>query len=460
MKGRANVFTIFCLLLTCLQTRAQTNNYFVPARIDSALLVRLSGTYQQHYKEELEQLPSKNKKDFQEVYADRWENVKEKFDKQEIYTPAIAQEYLDALVAEIVKANPSLRGLVFHCYFSRSDVPNASYIGEGIILFNMGLFDRLDNESQVAYVLGHEISHFLLHHQENSINKYVTTINSEEVQAQLRKIKGSEYRKREQLQQLVKGVAFDSRRHSRDHEAQADSMSVELLRNTRWDPSGALTALAILDVIDTDTLNTASCLQQLFNSPNYPFQKRWIAREEGLLGGHARLKRDEQADSLKTHPDCQARIRLLTPVINRKPPAGSLQFVVDAAKFASLQRIFRYETIEYAFVTKEYTESLYDAMELLQKNPGDAYLIAQIGRLMNGLYVAQKGHTLSKVAALPSPEYSPSYNLLLQFVQNLYLEDMAAINYHYLNQYHPQLDHYALFRSAYDQSVRINQQKN
>jgi hypothetical protein len=402
--------------------------------------------------------------------------VKEKFDNQEIYTSSFAQEYLDALVAEIEKANPGLRDLPLHFYFSRSGVPNASYIGEGIILFNMGLFQRLDNESQVAYVLGHEISHFLLHHQENSINKYVYTINSEEVQAELRKIKGSEYHKREQLQQLVKGMAFDSRRHSRDHEAQADSMAVELLRNTRFDLNGALTALALLDVIDADTLNTASCLQQMFNSPNYPFQKRWITKEEGLLGGHAHLKEDAQADSLKTHPDCPVRIRLLTPVINRKSgagaegggqtagggtrSAGSLKFVVDAGKFASLQRIFRYETIEYSYVSKEYTESLYYTMELLQKSPGDAYLVTQVGRLMNGMYAAQKGHTLSKVAALPSPEYSPNYNLLLQFIQNLYLEDIASINYNYLSRYHPQLDHYAPFKNAYDQSMRISQQKN
>ena len=64
---------------------------------------------------------------------------------------------------------------------------------------------------------------------------------------------------------------------------------------------------------------------------------------------------------------------------------------------------------------------------------------------MNGLYAAQKEHTLSKVAALPGPEYSPNYNLLLQFVQNLYLEDLAAISYNYLLPYHPQLDQSSRF---------------
>ena len=491
------VKTPFRLLLLCLlicpAVRAQTTD-FSPATEDTVLLTRLSGQYQQHYKEELDKLPSKNKKDFIEEYSERWDNVKEKFDKREIYTSAPAQQYLDALVAEIERGNPSLRDHPFHCYFSRTGIPNAAYIGEGIILFNMGLFQRLNNESEAAFVLCHEIGHFLLHHMENSINKYVTTINSEEVQAQLHKIKGSEYHKNEQLEKLVKGLAFNSRRHSRDHESEADSMGVELMRNTRFSLSGALTTLALLNVIDVDTLNTAACLQRWFNSPDYPFKKRWIAREEGLLGGHAHLADDAAEDSLKTHPDCPSRILALGPVINRGLSAasgggvgngtrlgggeadaggrvaggeagsgtrttGGAKFVVDSVKFVSLQHIFRYEVIEYAYLSDDYTESLFYTLELLQQHPSDAYLVAQVGRLFNGIYAAQKGHTLSKVTDLPAPEYPSNYNLLLQFVQNLYLEELAAINYHYLDVYHPKLDHYAPFRTAYDQSLR-NMQSN
>ncbi len=428
---------------------------FAPVKEDQSLLTSLSGKYEQQYKQELEKLPAQNKKDFLAVYADRWNNVKEKFDKQEIYTSSAAQEYLDALTAEIVRSNPSLKDHPFRCYFSRSWIPNASYIGEGIILFNMGLFYRLDNESQVAFVLCHEIAHFILQHPEKSIAKYVNTINSPEVQAELRKIRGAEYRKRERLQDLVKGLTFDSRRHSRDHESEADSLGVVLLRNTRFDPNGALTTLAILNVIDTDTLNTEPCLRLLFDSKNYPFRKKWVAREEGLLGGHANLVGDSvEADSVKTHPDCPLRIRLLTPLV-KKDKAGALLFVVDQSKFGALQNDFRYEVIEYTYSSDEYCRSLFLTMEMLQRHPGDAYLVAQVGRLMNGMYIAQKGHRLSKVTDLPSPDYSPNYNSLLQFIQNLYLEDIASINYYYLSRYHPQMDGYALFKNAYAQSDQI-----
>jgi len=232
-------------------------------------------------------------------------------------------------------------------------------------------------------------------------------------------------------------------------------MGVELLRNTRFDVGGALTALALLDVIDTDTMNTAACLPQVFGTKEFPFQKKWIAREEGLLGGHAHIKDEEMADSLKTHPDCKLRIRLLAPQTGRSHQPTALRFVSDSVKFAGLQRVFRYETIEYAYASDNYTRSLFLSLELLQKNPEDGYAVAQVGKTLNGLYSAQKAHTLSKVASLPSPQYPPNYNLLLQFIQNLYLEDIAGINHHFLGRYHPRMDKYAPFKDAYEKNLKL-----
>jgi len=448
--------TVCCLcLLSMLSGMSQVKD-FSPAVQDDAYLTGLSDKYLRQYKDRLDKLPSRNRKDLAEAYQHRWENIKEKFDKKEVYTSKPARDYLDRLVAAIKKGNPLLANVELSCYFSRSDIPNASYIGEGIILFNMGLFERLDNESQAAFVLCHEMAHFLLHHSENTINQYVETINSEEVQAELRRIKRSEYQKHEQVQKLVKGLTFDSRRHSRDHEAQADSLAVQLMRNTGFALSGALSTLALLDVIDADTLNTSVCLPAVFNAPEYPFRRKWIVKSEGLLGGHAQIRGDSVlADSLKTHPDCRRRIGWLTQLMSGWMQPGAGKFVVDSPTFIMLQKTFRYETIEYNFATNNYTRSFYITLELLQKAPDDPYLVTQIGKLLGGIYTAQKAHTLSKVVDLPSPDLPANYNLLLQFVQNLYLEDIASINYYYLKKYHPQMDVYTPYRTVYEQSERL-----
>ena len=452
------LFTQLLIFSICI---AQNQPVFSPAPEDASLLKTLAIKYEDHYKTELTSLPKENKKDFEEVYKQRWDNVRSVFDKKEIYTSATAQQYLDAMVAEVVKANPLLQQQNFNCYFSRSGVPNAAYIGEGIILFNMGLFKRLDNESQAVFILCHEIAHFYLQHSENTIRKYVATINSQQVQDELKKIKKTEFGKRQHVDDLLKGLTFNMRRHGRDHESEADSMAIEFMRHSRYDISEALTTLALLDSIDTDSINMSACLQKMFDAKEYPFQKRWIAKEEGLLGGHAQLKKDEPLnDSLKTHPDCKLRIQFLTPMVNRYKTNGALKNIVYKSKLIELKNTFSYEIIEFAFTSENYTKSLYYTLELSQNKYGDPYLVTQVGRLFNGLYAAQKTHRLGRVIDLPSPYYPADYNFLLQFVQNLYLENFSSISYYFLKQYNSQFDQYSPFTNTFNTSKQIAEIKN
>ncbi|SEW40390.1 Peptidase family M48 [Chitinophaga sp. YR573] len=439
-----------CLFPITITAQSQI---FTPAAENQVGLKSLADKYELQYNEEVNSLPSKYKADYKEIYKSRWENIKSVFDRKEVYTSQPAQQYLDAVVREIVKSNPVLKDYKLNCYFSRSGVPNASYIGEGIILFNMGLFHRLDNESEVAFILCHEISHYILKHSENSITRYITTMNSSEVQEELRKIKKTDYGKREAIEKLTKGITFNSRRHSRDHEAQADSMGLALLLNTRFNPSGATKTLAILDDIDKDTLDVETCLRKELNVPGYPFQNKWITKSTGLLGGQAKLKKDVKLeDSLKTHPDCKARIALLEPMIVNG--SGKQDYVVNREKFDSLRQTFKYEIVEYAFISDNYTYSLYYTLMLLQQYREDPYLVTQIGRVMNGCFAAQKSHTLGKYIELPAPYQSANYNVLLQFIQNLYVEDFAAISFNYLKEHATQLNSYAGFQKEFNLSSK------
>lgn len=451
------IVSLTCSLLFALTAVAQSP-VFNPAPQSESKLKSLEQQFETQYKASLAQLPSQNKKDYVSLYDQRWEHIKSKFDKKEIYTAAFAQQYLDNLLQEIVKANPPLQKQSIHGYFSRSGVPNASYIGEGIILFNMGLFKSLENESQVIFVLCHELAHYYLQHSENGIARYVTTMNGKDIQAELRKIKATEYKKREQLEKLVKGITFNSRRHSRDHESEADSMGLVFMHNTRFSLEGALTALALLDKIDVDTTDTAAQLEQMFNAKEYPFKKRWINKREGLLGGHAKLEKDkEPEDSLKTHPDCKLRIKLLEPYVKANQSANRALNITDKAKFDSLRHAFKYEVIVYAFENDNYTRSLYYTLSMLQESPNDPYLVTQIGKIFNGCYDAQKAHTLGRLSELPAPDNPANYNVLLQMIQNLYLEEFPAISYHYLGGFAAQMNTYPAFVREYTKARQLNQ---
>ncbi|CAL1518710.1 M48 family metallopeptidase [Chitinophaga sp. MM2321] len=455
--SRICISFLTCCLFFAITANAQSL-VFDPAPQSESKLKSLEQQFEAHYKASLEQLPAKNKKEYVSLYGQRWENIKSKLDKKEIYTAAFAQQYLDDLVQVIVKANPLLQQHPIHCYFSRSGVPNASYIGEGIILFNMGLFNELENESQVAFVLCHELAHYYLQHSENGIARYVNTMNGKDMQVELRKIKASEFKKREQLEKLVRGITFNSRRHSRDHEAEADSMGLVFMQHTRFSLEGALTALTLLDTIDVDTMDTAAQLEQLFNAKDYPFRKRWIAKKEGLLGGHAKLEQDkEPGDSLKTHPDCKLRIKLLAPYVKANQNDNRVLNITDKMKFDSLRHAFKYEVIVYAYENDNYTRSLYYTLSMLQESPGDPYLVTQVGKILNSCYDAQKSHTLGKRAELPSPGNPANYNVLLQMIQNLYLEEFPAISFHYLTPFYSQLNSYTAFVREYNKAKQLIQ---
>jgi hypothetical protein len=430
------------------------NAVFMPEEESPDFFLSMAKQYEQVYKLELSSLPRQYKPDFEKVYEQRWKYIRSKFENREIYPGKDAQNYLDAITAEIVNANPSLRPLRFQCYFSRSGVPNASYIGQGIILFNMGLFQRLNNESEAAFIICHEIAHFILKHSENAMSRYVNAINSEEIQDKLRLIKGSEFRKREQVEKLVQSLTFDSRRHSRDHENDADSVAVELMRNTRFDVNAAISTLNILDQVDKDTLLISSVLEKTFHSAEYPFRKKWLAREEGLLSGHAVLKKDSvTADSLKTHPDCKLRITAVKAIIHTHQQSGRYETGENMAHFTALQDKFRYEIICHSF-NNNYTESLYYTLKLLQAKPVDPFLITHVGRIFNSMHSARKAHTIGKVTDLPAPYHSPGYNTLLQFTQNLYIEDIAAIGYYFLKRFSSTLSGYELFNKTFNTSSR------
>jgi len=119
------------------------------------------------------------------------------------------------------------------------------------------------------------------------MRRYVDAINSKDVQKELHKIKNAEYGKRQRVDDLMKNLTFDFRRHGRDHESQADSMAIEFMKQTRFSLSESLTTLALLDSIDTETLEAAPCLQKTFDSKEYPFQKKWntLKKISALISG-------------------------------------------------------------------------------------------------------------------------------------------------------------------------------
>jgi len=450
MSNFRSILITTLLLLLLYYSPAQTAWLYTPVKDDDGKLKTLQAEIRKQYEKDSVSITGENKKYILEIYRDRLKGLNELFEtKEPLYSPEAAA-YLAGITNEIINKNPELKTLAPRVFFSRAWWPNAYSTGEGTIVFNIDLFTRLQNESQVAFVLCHELAHLYLNHSNKKITRYINTIYSEEYQQKLKEIKKKQYDKKEELDKLEMGFAFKSLRHSREFETEADSIGLRFMKNTNYNCKESLTCLGILDEIDEEKMDYSKQLPKLFSFSGYPFKTRWIEKEAAFFGVTAAVK-DKLEDSLKTHPDCKERIKSLESILQRDSAAKGLSFVQSPEQFAQLQQLFAFEGINFSFQSKKVSRTLFNAIKLLEQNPQNVYLVTTIGNCFNQFFEKQKNHRLNNITDNPSPFREKNYNTLLEFISRLSLKDISHIGYHFMNQYSTAFSTDAAFSKAFQQ---------
>jgi Peptidase family M48 len=444
------------LLLLCnvFIANAQQPASYLPFKDDSLQLDIIKKAVRNNYLKDSASIKGENKKYIIELYRSRFDFINALFTSKDFISTEATNKYLAAITNEIINKNPELKSLGTRFLFSRAYWPNAFSTGEGTIVINIGLFTKLQNESQLVFTLCHELAHLYLQHSNKAIDHYINTLYSEEFQAKLKALKKQQYERNKELNKLEKGFVFSDRRHGRQHESEADSMGLVFMKNTNFDITEAIGCLNILDTIDNDAGNTEEALRSMFNFTEYAFQEKWVKKQEAFFGVSADSKAtDKEEDSLKTHPDCKIRIARLRPAVESAVNPLAKKFWVDEAEFKKLQELFLFETLPATYNNKSISRCLYLAMQLHKKYPGNAYTITSIGKCFNLFYENQKNHTLNNIVSLPSPYWDKNYSRLLEFIQNIRLDEMAAIGYYFLKQHEASFAANKDFAAALKQST-------
>jgi predicted Zn-dependent protease len=160
-----------------------------------------------------------------------------------VYEDEALQRYVQDIGMRLARASerPALPW-----QFMVVDVPavNAFALPGGYIYLTRGILPFLDNEAQLAGVLGHEIGHVTARHSAQQYTKVTTT----GVGLTLLSIFVPEARPFQGLAETAFSVMF--LKYGRDDELQADRLGVGYAAETGWDPAGVagmLNTLARLD---------------------------------------------------------------------------------------------------------------------------------------------------------------------------------------------------------------------
>lgn len=389
------------------------------------------------YKKDIQTLPSKNKSDYKEVYENRYNQLTDRFFNDNFFYDSRITTYFQNIFQEILDANPDIPNYELRLMISRSPIPNASSWGEGTITLNIGLIRRLENESQVAFVLCHELVHYMRNHSNLAIAKRIEMFNSRETKEEIKKIKNSEYNQNAMIADLMKDMMYDNSRHSRYNESEADSIALVYMKNTKYDLAESMTCMKILDEIDEDKYSQNSNLDyaKLLNTAGYPFKERWLKKEELMTFGEVKEEKTWNEDSLKTHPECSIRILNLNRQTQNLSQSGHSKFVQPETSFYQMVAMADFEMVEQAYVYGNLSRAIYYALQLLEKYPDNIYLNTVIARCFQQIYDVRMMHKAYNFVDLPANYYKDDYKQLLDIIQNLRSKEALEISYHLLEQH-------------------------
>lgn len=267
----------------------------------------------------------------------------------EVYVNDEFTAFLETMLAKMLPALPELKDQI-RIIATRNPEPNAYCLPNGVIVVNVGLICLLENSSQLASVLAHEISHYKKQHALKKQKSGTEIIENENISS--------------------KAGLFRLLQFSREFEFEADAAGLTFLTRTPFDAREASKALLRLKSESKDTMTQT--LSQIFNTDIFTVDttffskklmkselKKSVRKNKSIITGNE--------ESSETHPDVEKRALALNEILN------SLNYVPVTAELEKEYQQIRHKAIFEVCVNSyngsDYLNSLHQSLLILEKEP-------------------------------------------------------------------------------------------
>lgn len=315
---------------------------------------------------------------------------------------------------------------------AKDNIPNAYCLPDGTFVVNMGLFNWMDNEDQVASILSHEIAHKMLEHSFKRILKTIEEDKADRLTLLKMKNMASDANKSETAFELVKNRIYKKGEKRRHQEVEADSLGYLLFENSGYKKEAFVNAMNNIknfDTIPPRELKLAT-YKKLYDLPDQPFNEKWLKKEDFSLYNYDFYKEKVDRDSVKSHPEMHKRIEILQtyfPELQQEIPA-----IKANDDFLNLQYSAGKEILPNIYHSEDYGLGIYVAMQYLQDNRSEDFNKYWLGRMFEKIFEARKNYNLNRYLDRVNPkEQSESYQQFLNFMWNLSVTEIKYIADYY-----------------------------
>ncbi|MDI6047755.1 M48 family metallopeptidase [Flavobacterium yafengii] len=336
--------------------------------------------------------------------------------------------FLQKILTEVYHSNPQIDTKDFYFLINKSLIPNAACYGNGIFSINLGLFSLIENNDEMAFIICHELAHYILKHNDKALEEYLETFNSKDVKQQLNTASNKKYGRRSAVTLLLKDLKFNFMKRSRSAETQADSLGFTMFNNTKYNKQASINILKKLDMTDGILFNNLTDLKQNFTFEEYPFKEVWIEKEDKMFDTTESVNDLElDKDSLKTHPNIPLRIENLIhnyTITTTNTTKNEIELVQKKTSENSIKIFFDDSKLDFA---------LYQLLSLHKKNELDKKAFnSYVAYLLKKVYVLKEKHVFGKyVGPVNSFSEEKYINEIRLFLNNLELKDLRKIGYYF-----------------------------
>ena len=341
---------------------------------------------------------------------------------------------LNQIKDNIVAHNPGLETKKYSILVYKSSIPNAFSLGEGCILFSLGLLERMKTVDEAAFVIAHEMTHEYFNHAiESAHRRYEEMFDKENRKAFRLSFRSRMYRY-SSMENFMNSFEADHMQFSRNNEMQADSMAIEIMARAGYQISAGHTVLKLLDEADNlrfeDTLN----LKSVFHFASFPFRDHWLDTADVYSMIQADSLFGEIPDSLKTHPDCDQRIENIGK-LGEKVIASNSTVSSQSVVFEKELPRFAFESLMGRIQNRDYTTALFIGLHLQKAFPENKFVSSAIvNALLELAILAEDGRYLSNVG-FPSRWNPPGQNQILTFLQNQHSGSLKMLASNIIEKY-------------------------
>lgn len=327
--------------------------------------------------------------------------------------------YLNGIKDEILQSNDAFKNHDCKIFTYRSLEPNAFSMGEGIILFNLGLLQLLETKEELAAIIAHEMSHDILDHVFLSNQRFYKELYDDRFHKTLRQVRRTAIGRQSGAQKLADEFLNQHLEFRRSEEISADSLGYILFTNVGLKGSEFIHALEKLDSLEQSRLGGDTLpIESIFHFSDYAFNPHWLNPENARSEGKVDSLLNIEEDTLKTHPDCDIRIECIRQL------SDSLKIIIrdedrGSPVPVSIVNAIAFESLGSVMLAQDYSVALFIALHMLQEFPDNVYLKTVTAHCLVELLLSIKSNDYLDYVQFQDPDFPDGYNMLLAFLHNM-----------------------------------------